>query len=123
MQFILTLFGIELAEPLMNLAGDALTEPTFCGVGSKAICVEGRLFMHGQLPDRAGTHLNSTASPGADTLVLKEQVSWRANDTRGPRDRKMEYGIYKGFMFTDIMEKDPTYHERLRAAYHDTLWH
>ena len=66
----------------IHLVGDKFAEPRdFCGVGSKAICIEGRLFLNGQKPDRAWTRLNSTATIGSDTLVLTEQVSWRAGET------------------------------------------
>ena len=65
----------------IQLAGDEFSEPrNFCQSGYKTICVEGRLFLHGRLPNRAWTRLNSTAGPGGDALILQEQVDWAADD-------------------------------------------
>ena len=66
----------------IHLAGDTLAEPrNFCsGIGSKSICVEGRLFLHGRAPTRPWTYLNATAHAGDDSLVLQERVDWLAGE-------------------------------------------
>ena len=65
----------------IHLSGKPLLQPiSFCGLGSKSLCVEGLLSLMGPTPNRAWTRLNQTADAGSISLTTEEQVNWRDGD-------------------------------------------
>jgi hypothetical protein len=65
----------------IHLSGeDTLPPKSFCGLGSKSLCVDGLLSLVGPTPNRAWTRLNQTADANSSTLTTEEQVDWKDGD-------------------------------------------